>query len=411
MFKIKRLLELVLIFSILCGHGLAAESSASLRYDDGLPEDGMWIASNRGHAVLFTPPSENWTLSKTEISGRINPDSDQNMIILEIWDQNLNLLYSRAEDPKSYFGEEMAWAEFDVPDIPLSSSFYVCLFEFSNVYVGADLSNRSSDRSFVVSRNPNRIDSWNLPYPRNETDWSIRALGRSSAPVADLDLKSTQEAVIIEAMITDPDSDLARASIQVADDESLDVLWSEQRLIEGGEAKLTFNWPFEMFQMNNGTVAFEPIFAFNTIGVSPERETYMAHLVPCILKLTPEGPGIEAAAYFGDDGEFHALIDTNGFTHYMSRELLLVVQPQSSYGDYVKNNVTLKDGVATLSFFSLNAAKGMAAYPPLLLARSPLHHYKLRLNKVAVSRKEYIIELSADDSAGNQRKVKERISS
>ena len=402
MFKIKRLLELVLIFSILCGHGLAAESSASLRYDDGLPEDGMWIASNRGHAVLFIPPSENWTLSKTEISGRINPDSDQNMIILEIWDQNLNLLYSRAEDPKSYFGEEMAWAEFDVPDIPLSSSFYVCLFEFSNVYVGADLSNRSSDRSFVVSRNPTRIDSWNLPYPKNKTDWSIRALGRSSAPVADLDLKSTQEAVIIEAMITDPDSDLARASIQVADDESLDVLWSEQRLIEGGEAELTFNWPFEMFQMNNGTVAFEPIFAFNTIGVPPDRVQYMAHLVPCILKLTPESSSIDAAAYFGDDGEFHALIDTNGFTHYMSRELLLVVQPQSSYGDYVKNNVTLIEGFASLSFYNLNLKKGMTSFPAILLTRSPVHHYKMKLNMKSTDTKGYFVILDAEDAAGNR---------
>lgn len=399
----KGLLSTIFLLSLFCCQGLAAENLALLRYDDGVPEDGMWIDSNRGHAVKFTSPASNWTLSKIAISGRLNPESDQNLIVLEIRDENFDLLYSRADNPKSYFGDEMAWAEIDVPDITISGDFIVCLFEFSSVYVGSDLSNTSSGRSFVVSRDPNRIDTWDLPYPRNETDWSIAAVGLSPAPIVNLDLKSSGEAVIVEAKITDPDKNLAGASMQVVDNESLDVLWSEQRLIEGGEANLTFTWPFEIFQITNDTITLEPIFEVNTIGVSPDREFYMAYLVPCLIRLTSDDPLIEGAAYFGQDGEFHALIDGSGFTHYMSTELLGVVQPQKSYGDYIKTNMILAEGISSLSFYNLNLEKGLVVYPPMVLARSPLHHYKVKLNhRMTADLGGCAIRVYVVDSARNQ---------
>jgi hypothetical protein len=403
------LIGAVFTLSLLCCQGIAVENLVLLRYDDRVPEDGMWINSNRGHAVLFTPPTDSWTLSKIAVSGRLNPESDPNLFVLEILDENLNLLYARADNPQSYFGDELAWAEIDIPDITLYGDFFVCLFEFSGVYIGADLSNTSSGRSFVVSRNPNRIDAWTLPYPRNMTDWSIVAVGVSVAPSVDLVLKSEPEALVVEAVITDPDGDLTRASIQIIDEESLDVLWSEQRLIEGSEATISLIWPFETFHVSNSTSTLEPVFGFNTVGVSPEIEPYMTYLAPCTLKVTPESNFIDAAAYFGEDGEFHALIGTDGFTHYMSRELLGIVQPQKSYGDYVKNNVTLLEGSSALIFFTLNHYKGMQAHPALLLTRSPLHHYKLRLDTDAVSPVDYFVELNAEDSSGNKRKVMERI--
>jgi hypothetical protein len=403
------LISIILIY-LFCYHGVASENSHLLRYDDGVPEEGMWINSNRGHAVLFTPPTSVWTLSKIAISGRLNPESDQNIIVLEIWDKNLNLLYSRTDNPKSYFGDKLAWAEIDIPDLNLSDDFLVCLFEFSSVYVGCDISNTSSGRSFIVSRNPNRIDIWNLLYPRNTTDWSIVAVGPSVAPTVDLTLKPSLKAVGVDAIITDQDEDLARASMQIIDNESLDVLWSEQKLINGSKMNLTFSWPFEIFQITNGTITMEPIIAFNTVGELPERETYMAFLAPCTLQLTPESSNIDAVAYFGEDGEFHALIGVDGLTYYMSKELLEIVQPQKSYGDYVMNNVTLEEGLSALSFFKLNIDKGMEAYPILLLARSPLHHYKLRLDKIPVNPAEYIVELNAEDTGGNKRKVSERVS-
>jgi hypothetical protein len=406
----KGLLGIIILCSLVYFQGLAAGDSALLRYDDGVPEDGMWIDSNRGHAVLFTTPISNWTLSKIAISGRLNPESSQDLIVLEIWDENFDVLYSRADNPKSYFGDELAWAEIDIPDITLYGDFFVCLFEFSNVYVGADLSNTSSGRSCIVSRNPNRIVSWDLLYPSNETDWSIVAVGVSATPTVDLVLKSEQEAVVVEAMITDPDGDLARASMQIIDAERLDVLWSEQRLIDGVRANLTFSWPFVIFQITDSTNTIEPIFAFNTVGVSPDRDPYMTYLAPCTLRIEPDGIPTDAAAYFGEDGEFHALLGTDGLTYYMSRELLGAVQPQKSYGDYVKNNVTLKEVSSALSFFKLNLDEGMEAYPTILLTRSPIHHYKLRLDKISVSLTKYIVELDVEDTGGNKRKVKERIS-
>jgi hypothetical protein len=209
----RRLLCSIILIYLFSYHGVAAENSFLLRYDDGVPEEGMWINSNRGHAVLFTPTTSNWTLSKIAISGRLNPESDQNLIVLEIWDKNFNLLYSRTDNPKSYFGDELAWAEIDIPDLNLSGDFLVCLFEFTSVYVGSDISNTSSGRSFVVSRNPNRIDIWNLLYPRNATDWSIVAVGPSVAPSLEIALKPSLNAVVVDAMITDQDGDLAKASI------------------------------------------------------------------------------------------------------------------------------------------------------------------------------------------------------
>jgi len=406
----RELLSTVFLISLLCCQGLAADKTALLRYDDGVPEDGMWIDSSKGHGVLFTTPASNWTLSKVAISGMLNPDSDQDLFVLEIWDENLNLLYNKADNPKSYFGDELAWAEIDVPDVTLSGNFFICIFEFSSVYVGADLSNVSSGRSVVVSRNPNKIDSWDLSYPRNETDWSILALGHSAAPAVDLKLRSTEVAVIVEAIITDPDGDLAGTSVQIVDNENLNVLWSKQMLIEGETENLTFTWPLETFQVGNGTDTLEPIFASNTVGVSPNIEPYMVYIAPCLVKLEPESQNIEAAAYFGEDGEFHALIDTEGVMHYMSRELFEIAQPQKSYGDYMKNNLTLTEGVSALSFFNFNLNKGLTAYPPMVLTRSPVQHYKLRLNNVAVSSSAYIIELYIEDSGGNQKRVSGAIS-
>lgn len=400
----RELFSTVFLISLFCCQGLAADNSALLRYDDGVPEDGMWIDSSKGHAVLFTPPYSEWTLSKIAISGMLNPESDQNdIIIFEIWNENFDLLYSRADNPKSYFEDELAWAEIDVPDITLSGNFFVCIFEFSSVFVGADLSNRSSGRSCIVTRNPNKIDSWDLPYPRNETDWSIIAVGVSVAPTVDIVLKPSDEAVIVEAKITDPDSDLAIGSVQVIDNESLDVLWSEQKTIDGGEANLTFTWPFETFQVTNGTDSFEPIFTINTIGISPDIAQYMSYLAPCLISLAPDDPYIEGAAYFGQDGEFYALIDGSGFTHYMSTEMLGVVQPEKSYGDFMKTNITLAEGVSSLSFYNLNLEKGLVPYPPMVLARSPLHHYKLKLNpKIKSNVGEYTVRIYVVDSAGNQ---------
>lgn len=390
---------LICLICLICAQGAGEEKLVLLRYDDGVPDDGLWMDDARGHAVVFTAPCEGWTLSKIAICGRLNPEVDQGMFILEIWDEDLNLLYSRTDVPKSYFDDAMDWAEIDIPEVSVSGNFYVCLFEFSNIYLGVDLGDPSSLRSLVVSRNPNRIDCWGLQHPANQTDWMISVLGCSPAPEVDLAAESKDNGVIVKAMIVDEDANLASATMYVMEKD--EVIWSERQQVEGAAANLTFMWPLQEFRITNGTDVVEQVFAENTVGISGDEAPYIAYSAPCLLKLTPDMPNITAYAYFGQDGEFHALMDLYGFPHYRSQEVMKAISPEVSYGRYRNNNITIREGKTSLSFFRLNTDVGMVAQPPFVLTRSPVHHYRLRLEKVEAGHGEYGIEVVVEDRAGN----------
>jgi len=396
---IRFIINLVCLVCLICAQGAGEEKLVLLRYDDGVPDDGLWMDDARGHAVVFTAPCEGWTLSKIAVCGRLNPEVDQGLFILEIWDEDLNLLYSRADVPKSYFDDAMDWAEMDIPEISVSGNFYVCLFEFSNIYLGMNLGDPSSLRSLVVSRNPNRIDRWNLQHPANQTDWMISVLGCSPAPEVDLAAESKDNGVIIKAAIVDEDANLASATIYVIEKD--EVVWSERQQVEGAAANLTFMWPLQEFRITNGTDAVELVFVENTVGISGDEAPYIAYSAPCLLKLTPDMPNITAYAYFGQDGEFHALMDLYGFPHYRSQEVMKVIRPEVSYGRYRNNNITIREGKTSLSFFRLKTDVGMVAQPPFVLTRSPVHHYRLRLEKVEAGHGEYGIEVVVEDRAGN----------
>ncbi len=372
----------------------------SIGYDDGIADDGLWVDNGRGHAVLFKAPSNNWTLSKVGINGKLNPQMDQGLFVLEIWDQDLNLVYSRADNPGSYFGPEMRWVVIDVPDLYVSGDFYVCLFEFSNVYLGADLSERSSRRSLVVSRNPNKIDNWDLHYPQNSTDWMISVLGYSPAPEVGIFVASGEDGVVVEVEAADADGNLADATIYVIDEEKEEVVWVEQMSIEGEQANLTFIWPRQEFMVTNGTDSIGPIFAANTMGLN--GSSYQAFSAMNIIRLSPDLPNITGAAYFDQEGKLHALIDVFGKTHYLSAEMLKVVKPEASYGQYRKDTITTQERVTSLRFFRLSPDGGLSLYDPLVLARSPVHHHGLQLEMVAASPGSYIIEVDVSDSAGNR---------
>ena len=57
-------------------------------------------------------------------------------------------------------------------------------FGNSNPYLGLNLVNVSSGRSFIAGCNPNRIAPWNLNYPQNRSEWLINAVGYSYSPPA-----------------------------------------------------------------------------------------------------------------------------------------------------------------------------------------------------------------------------------
>lgn len=395
----------VLIFSIFFVYfsGTTLGSLVSISYDDGVPEDGFWLDGSLGHAVAFAPPADSWTLSKVAVCGMLNPKSEGETFVLEIWNEDLNLLYGRADVSRSYFGEEMKWAEIDVPDLQVSGVFFVCLFEFSSIYVGADLGEAASLSSQIVSRSPNKVDVWNLQSPQNETDWMIAAVGYSPAPRAELRSSPTEGGLLAEVAMADEDGNLAQATIYIVVGD--EVVWSEKRQVEGSKANITLEWPRRTFAVTNGTVVLSPVFMTKTTdGVSEEKATYMIYSAPCVLNISADGTSSAAIAHFGQDGEFHALVDIFGFAHYISSELFDLAEPSGSYGRYTRENMSLQEGELSLIFFSLNLDEGgetMVAHQPLVLERSPIHHYGLSLREVEARPGEHKIYVDVEDQAGN----------
>ncbi len=391
----------VLAICVICLQASAQQSPTAIDYTDGSAEDGLWVGGSIGHAVEFTAPSQNWTLSKVAIVGSLNPQSSADIFVLEVWDTEMNLIYSQADNPDAYFSEGLSQAEIDLPDMTVPESFYICLFEFSRIFVGTDLN--TSGRSYLVSRSPNRQVDWTLEHPQNSTSWMISALGRSKSPPPEVQITSKTDAenVTVTAEFADPDQNLASATMYIIENESGDVLWADHRLLPPEGGSITFNWPRQKLRVTNGTAQSEPVIATNTIDMMPQLAPYLVYSAPCTLKLTPDTPETTALAYFDGEGTFHSLEDITGSTaYYRSIELLDAVSPGTSYGDYVENNLTLIEGLTTISFFKRNVNSGLIPLLPLLLDRSPIQHYTLKMEMVP-AQVNYTVEVDAQDAAGN----------
>lgn len=161
---------LVVLFILFAG-ALNGSAYLSILYNDGIPEDGIWLGDGRGHAVLFSPP-DNWTLSKIAVCGMLNSEG---VFLLEVWDKDLNLIHRTTDLAGAYFGRNLSWAEIDIPDIKLNDTFFITLFEFSTVFVGID-ENTTFNRSFLAGRNPNM-----LLNQLQEGEWMIAAIGQVSS--------------------------------------------------------------------------------------------------------------------------------------------------------------------------------------------------------------------------------------
>ncbi|HSD57381.1 MAG TPA: hypothetical protein VLB04_04295 [Methanotrichaceae archaeon] len=211
--------------------------------------------------------------------------------------------------------------------------------------------------------------------------------------------------VAVDARITDQDGDLASATLYALDENTLDVLWTEHRIIQGGDAKLTFFWPRQSWRATNGTDYVQPVLAVNTLDMPPEEAPYLVYSAPCILELIPGEQETTALAYFDNEGVFHSLTDLSGNSFYKSNEYLAITSPEISYGSYIRSNITPIVGVTTLSFLRLNLDEGLSPLLPLILDRSPIHHYTLSLENVDAKSIPYIIEIEADDTAGNRSRM------
>lgn len=142
-----------------------------ISYDDGSAEHDFTIdLFDIGHAVLFTPPTKPWTLDKVRVYGLCNVTLSSVVFALEIWDNDSNLLYKLTDYSIAYFNTTSEWTEIDIPDINITSDFYVCIFERGSLYVGADTDNPAM-RSYVVIRNPKGM------VKEEGFNWMIRAVG------------------------------------------------------------------------------------------------------------------------------------------------------------------------------------------------------------------------------------------
>ena len=181
--KSVKVLGFVVIFVVvgsIFGGVVTAESSSGLTglyYDDGEVDFGWSSTHPGGAAVLFTPPSIPWILSKIKVSGWYSVS--EGTFYVEVWDNNRNELFHKSYNYSDYFKlNQTAWVEIDIPDITVMDDFYICVFtnwespDGHILWVSADNDPPISLRSYYVNMNTNEINS-------QETDknWMIRAVG------------------------------------------------------------------------------------------------------------------------------------------------------------------------------------------------------------------------------------------
>lgn len=400
---------LVLIIFVFCFQFAAASNLVSLVYDDGTADDGQWIDNLRGHAVVFTAPCNNWTLSEVAIYGGLVPKPASDVFVLEVWDQNLSLLSRTTDRPKAYFNDNFTWAVVDMPDIKVSGNFIVSFYEFGSVYLGVDVS-PASGRSIITARNPDRILPWSLTnHSWNQTNWMIRALGYSPAPNMSLkilsDKASQSSPAKFEVKATDPDGNLKSATLYVVDNKTREIVWSEVKELKGSSAQAQFSWPGTMFQIAADSKAAGPVFSVNNIGVPANMSDLLNRAAPCILELE-KNMTVSAMAYFGMDGKLNALIDGYGFSHYLSRDVLNRTRPGNDYTAYIKNNVTIIKDKSQIFFIKelvpLEAQdQRMATIGPISLSGSPLFNYGINLKEAGAGAGDFQAMVEVADTGLN----------
>jgi hypothetical protein len=158
-------------------------------YDDG-EVDSQCSIGDDGQAVFF-PNDEKLNIYGIRICGARSGDPTR-MFDVEIWDSNFKTLYSASYDYSDYFPDthpprmdnsDLKWVTIDVPNIEVNGNFYIAIFTYSRfdsgIVIGRD-SDTKSGNSFVVSKNPNRIEDWETTTTwdirQEDTDWMIRAV-------------------------------------------------------------------------------------------------------------------------------------------------------------------------------------------------------------------------------------------
>ena len=88
----------------------------------------------------------------------------------------------------------------------------------------------------------------------------------------EIQLTETREGnnLTILAEIADPNG-LASATLYILEKERGDVVWTEQRIIQGSKASVSFLWPWRNWRISNGTHLIAPALVVKTIDPSAEE--------------------------------------------------------------------------------------------------------------------------------------------
>ena len=390
------LLALLAVASPVC-----AQNQEAISYNDGTANYGVALGYGIGQGVIFTAPNDNWTLSKVTLSGKLNR-SGTGLYVLEVWDLTGRTLYRTTDLASTYFGDNFTWSVIDIPDIKVPRNFTVCLFGNSNPYLGLNLVNVSSGRSFIAGRNPNRIAPWNLNYPQNRSEWLINAVGYSYSPppLVNLSVSPSGKGLALKVAATDRGSSLTGALFRILDANG-DAVWSEQKQLSGAKGEAELAWSGQAFKISNMSKSATPVYAYNPLNVSSADAPYSAYTAQAVLQINPNGQEIQVSAFFSKEGDLHTLVDGNGNLYYISQELLKVIKPGQSYADYIQKNLSLTEFKSTLTFYKYNQANGLMTLQTLALDRSPLQHFGIKLERIDVPAANYRGEATVVDSAGN----------
>ena len=175
-------------------------TTTELYYDDGELDFGWATGPFGGGAVLFTPPTTPWVLSRIKVMAWYWLNDAP--FFIEIWDSDRQELFTGTYMYSDYFTSHPAdWAEIDIPDIVIEEDFYVGVFgnwaETHFLALGVDDDLPISWRSFAVRYDNNTVDyieEWN---------WMIRAIETSIVPLVidfdpnTLNLKSKGKVVTV----------------------------------------------------------------------------------------------------------------------------------------------------------------------------------------------------------------------
>jgi hypothetical protein len=399
------MVALAILFAINC----VSANMVRLTYDDGSVEDAAWIDGQRGHGVIFTAPTDNWSLSQVAILGKLIKPSPSEIFVIEVWDQNLSLLYRTTDKVSSYFGDNLTWSIIDLPDIKVSGNFLIAFFEFAGVWQGVDKS-PSSGRTVLVSRNPNRLLNWSMQNTtQNQTNWMIQAMGYSPEPKLSIavisDTASEKSPSKIKAVATDPDGNLKSATEFIVDNKTREIVWSQAKEMTGSSSEVEFSWPGVMFRISADGQDKGGIYAVNNLGVMANLSSLLAYSSPCIIELN-EKVNFSAEAYFGEDGLLNALVDSYGRTHYLSQDILDVTMPGTDYQKFALNNITIIKDKSKIGFFNTKVParqdeQASEIIGPIVLSGTPSSHYDLKLLRSNAGMGEYVAIVKVEDRASN----------